>query len=115
MLKVGDFLRYDRIPAGHEIGQFVLETRDVDLETVVLVDEADFGADVPVGHAVAETREINAGKAVLKGAAREIHQMIGRLHNFLDDRKATGHVPEAVGRCVKCKVLVVHGAPFLFT
>ena len=97
MLKVGDFLRYDRIPAGHEIGQFVLETRDVDLETVVLVDEADFGADVPVGHAVTEAREVNAGKTVLISAAREINQLIGRLQKFLDDRQATGHVPEAVG------------------
>ena len=58
------------IPTSHEIGQLVLETRDVDLEAVVLVDEADLGAYVPVGHAVAETREINAGEAVLKGAAR---------------------------------------------
>lgn len=65
------------IPTSHEICQLVLETRDIDLETVVLVDEADFGADVPVGHAVAEAREVNAGKAVLIGAAREINQMIG--------------------------------------
>ena len=66
----GDFCVNGGIPAGHEIGQFVLETRDVDLETVVLVDEADFGANVPVGNAVAEAREVNAGEAVLKGAAR---------------------------------------------
>ena len=97
MLKVGDFLRYDGIPAGHEIGQFVLETRDVDLETVVLVDEADFGADVPVGHAVAEAREVNAGEAVLVGAAREINQMFGRLEQLLHDRQAAGHMPKAVG------------------
>ena len=93
----GDFGGDGRIPAGHEIGQLVLETRDVDLETVVLVDEADLGADVPVGHAVAEAREVNAGEAVLIGAAREINQMIGRLQKFLDDRQATGHVPETVG------------------
>ena len=66
----GDFRGDGGIPAGHEIGQLVLETRDVDLETVVLVDEADFGADVPVGHAVAEALEVNAGEAVLEGAAR---------------------------------------------
>ena len=93
----GDFRGDGGIPAGHEIGQLVLETRDVDLETVVLVDEADLGADVPVGHAVAEAREVNAGEAVLEGAAREINQMIGRLQKFLDDRQATGHMPEAVG------------------
>ena len=93
----GDFRGDGGIPAGHEIGQFLLETRDIDLETVVLVDEADFGADVPIGHAVAKAREVNAGEAVLKGAAREINQMIGRLQKFLDDRQATGHVPEAVG------------------
>ena len=75
----------------------MLETRDVDLQTVVLVDEADLGADVPVGHAVAKAREVNAGEAVLKGAAREINQMIGRLQKFLNDRQATGHVAEAVG------------------
>ena len=75
----------------------MLETRDVDLQTVVLVDEADFGADVPVGHAVAEAREVNAGEAVLKGTAREINQMIGRLQKFLDDRQAAGHMPEAMG------------------
>lgn len=93
----GDFRGDGGIPAGHEIGQLVLETRDVDLETVVLVDEADFGADVPVSHAVAEAREVNAGEAVLIGAAREINQMIGRLQKFLDDRQAAGHMPEAVG------------------
>ena len=93
----GDFRGDGGIPAGHEIGQLVLETRDVDLQTVVLVDEADFGADVPVGHAVAEAREVNAGEAVLIGAAREINQMIGRLQKFLDDRQAAGHMPEAVG------------------
>ena len=93
----GDFRGDGGIPAGHEIGQLVLETRDVDLQTVVLVDEADLGADVPVGHAVAEAREVNAGKAVLKGAAREINQMIGRLQKFLDDRQAAGHMPEAMG------------------
>lgn len=75
----------------------MLETRDVDLQTVVLVDEADFGADVPVGHAIAEAREVNAGEAVLVGAAREINQMIGRLQKFLDDRQATGHMAEAMG------------------
>ena len=75
----------------------MLETRDVDLQTVFLVDEADFGADVPVGHAVAEAREVNAGEAVLVGAAREINQMIGRLQKFLDDRQTAGHMPEAVG------------------
>ena len=93
----GDFRGDGGIPAGHEIGQLVLETRDVDLETVVLVDEAYLGADVPVGHAVAEAREVNAGEAVLKGAAREINQMIGRLQKFFDDCQAAGHVPEAVG------------------
>ena len=75
----------------------MLETRDVDLQTVVLVDEADFGADVPVGHAVAEAREVNAGEAVLIGAAREINPVIGRFQKFLNDRQATGHVAEAVG------------------
>ena len=93
----GDFRGDGGIPAGHEIGQLVLETRDVNLKTVVLVDEADFGADVTVGHAVAEAREVNAGEAVLIGAAREINQMLGRLQKFLDNRQATGHVPEAVG------------------
>ena len=92
-----DFRGDGGIPAGHEISQFVLETRDVDLETVVLVDEADFGADVPVGHAIAEAREVNAGEAVLIDAAREINQLIGRLQKFLDDRQASGHMPEAVG------------------
>ena len=93
----GDFRGDGGIPTGHEIGQFVLETRDVDLETVILVDEADFGVDVPVGHAVAEAREVNAGEAVLVGSAREINQMIGRLQKFLDNRQATGHMAEAVG------------------
>ena len=93
----GDFRGNSCIPACHEIGQLVLETRDVDLQTVVLVDEADFGADVPVGHAVAEAREVNAGEAVLVGAAREINQMIGRLQKFLNDRQASSHVPEAMG------------------
>ena len=82
----GDFRGDGRIPAGHEIGQLALETRDVDLETVVLVDEADLGADVPVGHAVAESCQINTGEAVLKGAARQINQVIGRLQKFLDNR-----------------------------
>ena len=95
--KNGDFRGDGGIPAGHEIGQVVLETRDVDLETVILVDEADFGVDVPVGHAVAEAREINAGEAGLVGSAREINQMIGRLQKFLDNRQATGHMAEAVG------------------
>ena len=93
----GDFRGNSGIPAGHEIGQLVLETRDVDLETVVLVDEADLGADVPVGHAIAEAREVNAGKAVLIDAAREINQLIGRLQKFLDDRQATGHMSETMG------------------
>lgn len=93
----GDFRGDGRIPAGHEIGQLVLETRDVDLQAVVLVDEADFGADVPVGHAIAEAREVNAGEAVLKGAAREIYQLIGCFQKFLNDCQATGHVAEAVG------------------
>ena len=93
----GDFRGDGGVPSGHEIGQFVLEARDVDLETVVLVDEADFGADVPIGHAVAEAREINAGEAVLIGAAREVNQIIGRLQKFLDDRQAAGHMPEAMG------------------
>ena len=93
----GDFRSNSGIPPGHEIGQLVLETRYVNLETVVLIDEADLGADVPVGHAVAETREVNAGEAVLIGAAREINQMIGRLQKFLDDCQATGHVAETVG------------------
>ena len=105
----GEFRGDGGIPAGHEIGQLVLEPRDVDLETVVLVDEADFGADVPVCHAVAEAREVNAGEAVLKGTAREINQIIGRLQKFLDDRQATGHVAEAVGGCVECYVLFSHG------
>ena len=93
----GDFGGDGGVPAGHEIGQLVLETRDVDLETVVLVDEADLGADVPVGHAIAEAREVNAGKAVLIDAAREINQLIGRLQKFLDDRQATGHMSETMG------------------
>ena len=92
----GDFGGDGGVPAGHEIGQLVLETRDVDLETVVLVDEADLGADVPVSHAVAEACEIDAGEAVLVGAAREINQLVGRFQKFLNDRQATGHVPEAV-------------------
>lgn len=86
----GDFRGDGGIPAGHEIGQLVLETGDVDLQTVALVDEADFGADIPVGHAVARAREVNAGRAVLIGAAREINQMICRLQKFLDDRQAAG-------------------------
>jgi len=93
----GDFRGDGGIPSSHEIDQLVLETRDVDLETVVLVDEADFGADIPVGHAVAKAREVHAGEAVLIGSTREINQMIGRLQKFLDDRKATGHMPEAMG------------------
>ena len=93
----GDFRGNGRIPAVHEIGQLVLEARDVDLETVVLVDEADFGANVPVGHAVAEAREVNASEAVLIDTAREINQMIGRSQKFLDDRQAAGHMPETVG------------------
>ena len=93
----GDFRRDGCIPVGYEIGQLVLDTRDVDLETVVLVDQTNFGADVPVGHAIAEAREVNAGEAVLIGAARQINQMIGRFQKFLDDRQATGHVAEAVG------------------
>ena len=97
MLKVGDFLRYGRIPAGHEIDQFLLQARDVDLQTVVLVDQADFGADVLVHDAVTETGEVSSGKAVLVGAAREINQLIGCFQKFLDDRQATGHMPEAVG------------------
>ena len=92
----GDLGSDDGLPTGHEIGQLVLETRDIDLQAVVLVDEADLRANVPVGHAAAETREVNAGEAVLVGAAREINQMIGRLQKFLDDRQASGHVPEAV-------------------
>ena len=93
----GDFRGDNRIPAGHEIGQLVLETGDVDLQTVVLVDEADLGADVPVGHAIAEAREVNAGEAVLVDAARQINQLIGRLQKFLDDRQAAGHMPETMG------------------
>lgn len=85
------------VPTGDEIGELVLEARDVDLQAVRLVDEADFGVDVVVGHAVAEAREVNAGEAILKGAARQIDPVIGRLQKFLDDRQATGHVPEAVG------------------
>ena len=87
----GDFRGDGGIPAGHEIGQLVLETRDVDLETVVLVDEADLGADIPVGHAVAEARKVNGGEAVLVGGAREINQMIGRLQKFFDDRQIKSH------------------------
>ena len=93
----GDFRGDGGIPPGNEINQLVLETRDVNLETVVLVYKADFGADVPVGHAVAEAREVNAGEAVLVGAAREINPVIGRLQKFLDDRQTTGHMPETVG------------------
>ena len=93
----GDFRGDSGIPAGHEIGQFLLEARDVDLQAVRLVDEADFGANVPVGHAVAKAREVNAGEAVLIGAAREVNQMIGCFQKFLNDRQATGHVAEAVG------------------
>ena len=93
----GDFRGDGGIPAGHEIGQLVLETRDVDLKTVIFVDEADFGENVPVGHAIAEAREVNAGETVLISAAREINQMIGRLQKFLDDCQATGHVAETVG------------------
>ena len=93
----GDFRGDGGIPSGHEIDQLMLETRDVDLETVVLVDEADLGADVPVGHAVAEAREVNAGEAVLISSTREINQMIGRLQKFLDDRQTAGHMPEAMG------------------
>ena len=93
----GDFRGDGGVPVGHETSQFVLEARDVDLQAVGLVDEADFGADVVVGHAVAEAREVNAGEAVLVGAARQINQMIGRLQKFFDDRQATGHVAETVG------------------
>ena len=93
----GDFHGDGGIPAGYEIGQLVLETRDVNLKTVVLVDEADFGADVPVCHAVAEAREVNAGEAVLVGSAREIYQLIGCFQKFLNDRQAAGHIPETVG------------------
>ena len=93
----GDLGSDDGLPTGHEIDQLVLETRDVDLKTVRLVDEADFGTNVPVGHAVTKALEVNAGEAVLKGAAREINQIIGRLQKFLDDRQATSHVTEAVG------------------
>ena len=64
MLKVGDFLRYGRVPAGHEIGQLLLQARDVDLQGVLLVDQADFGADVLVHDAVTETGEVRSGKAV---------------------------------------------------
>ena len=92
-----DFRGDDAIPTGHVIGQLVLETRDVDLQTVVLVDEADLGADVPVGHAVAEAREVNAGEAVLVGVARKINHIIGCFQKFFDDRQATCHMPEAVG------------------
>ena len=86
MLKVGDFLRYGRIPTGHEIVQFLLQARDIDLQRVLLVYQADFGADVLVHDAVTETGEVGSGKAVLVGAAREINQMIGCLQKFLDDR-----------------------------
>ena len=111
----GDFRGDGGIPSGHEIGQLVLEKRDVDLQTVVLVDEADLGANISVSHAVAEAREINASEAILIGAASEINPVSGRLQKFLDDRQAAGHVPEAVGRYVKCKVLVGHGeSTFLF-
>ena len=93
----GDFRGDGGIPACHEIGQLVLETRDVDLKAVVLVDEADFGEDVPIGHAVAEAREVNAGEAVLVGVARKINHIIGCFQKFFDDRQATCHMPEAVG------------------
>ena len=93
----GDLGSDGGLPTGHEIDQLVLEARDVDLETVVLVDEADFGADVVVGHAIAEAGQVNAGEAVLIGAAREINQMISCFQKFLDDRQATGHVPKAMG------------------
>lgn len=93
----GDFRGDGRIPAGHEIGQFVLEMRDINLQAIVLVDQTDFGADVPVDHAVTEAREVNAGEVVLIDATRKVNHMIGRLQKFLDDRQATGHMPEAVG------------------
>ena len=92
----GDFRGDSGIPAGHEISQFLLEARDVDLQAVRLVDETDFGSDVPVGHTIAEPSQVNAGEAVLIDAAREIKQMIGCFQKFLDDRQAAGHMPEAV-------------------
>lgn len=97
MLKVVDFLRYGRTPAGHEIGQFLLQAWDVDLQCVLLVDQADFGADVLVHDAVTETGEVRSGKAVLVCAARDINLMVGRLEQLLHDRQAAGHMPEAVG------------------
>ena len=96
-LQKGGFLRDGGVPAGDEIGELVLEARNVDLQAVRLVDEADFGADVLVHDAVTETGEVNAGEAVLKGAARQINPIIGLFQKFLDDRQATGHMPETVG------------------
>ena len=93
----GDFRGDGRIPTGHEIGQLVLEAQDVDLETVVLVDETDFGADVLVHDAATETGEVGSGKAVLVRTARDVNQMIGRLEHLLHDRQAASHVPEAMG------------------
>jgi len=97
MLKVGYFLRYSRIPVGNEIGQFLLQARNVDLQAVGLVDQTDLGADVLVHDAVTETGEVSSGKAVLVGAARDVNQMGGCFQKFLDNRQATGHVPETMG------------------
>ena len=79
----------------------MLETRDVDLETVVLVDEANLGEDIPVHDAVTETGEVSSGKAVLIGSTRQINHMIRCFQKSFDDRQTTGHMPEAVGRYVK--------------
>ena len=89
------------IPSGHEIGQLLLETRDVDLQTVVLVDEADLGANISVSHAVAEAREINSSEAILIGAASEINPVSGLIKKFLDDLQAAFNLPEALGRYLK--------------
>ena len=92
-----DFLGYSHVPAGHEVVQLLLELRYIDLHAVLLVDQADFGAEVLKNDSVAETLQLKPGEAVLIGAAREINQMIGRLQKFLDDCQATGHVPETMG------------------
>ena len=111
----GDFRGDGGIPAGHEIGQLVLETRDVDLQAVVLVDEADFGADVPVGHAVTKAREINAGETILIGAAREINQMISCFQKFLDDRQANGSCARSRGMMRKMQGIGYSWSTSLFS
>jgi len=50
-----DFLHDGGVPAGHEIGEFVLQEGPVDLKDVRLVDEAEIGTDIVVGHSIAES------------------------------------------------------------